>query len=66
MAKSNVLTENIKKKGIKQKAIAEKLNISTTSLNNKLSGKTKFYVDEALTLLDILDISYSEVKDFFA
>ena len=41
-----VLERAIFDRGIKKKAIAEKLNISTKSLSNKLIGKSTFTWDE--------------------
>lgn len=45
-----VLIAEIAKKGIKKKAIANKLGISNKAFYNKLNGKTPFTWPEAITI----------------
>ncbi len=51
-------------RGISRKVIAEKLNISTSTLSLKLYEKLRFNVDEIKLLSDLLNVSvdylYSE------
>lgn len=51
--------------GIKKQVIAEKLGITHACLNNKLSGKTKFYVEEAFALMVILHLDADQVSFYF-
>lgn len=46
----------IKKSGIKLKVLAEALDITPVSLNRKINGESKFYVDEALTIMKLTGI----------
>lgn len=67
----SLLTEKIEKSGMKRKAIAEKMNLTTAGLHNKLKGKRDFSASEikgiahALNLTgdDILSIFFAEVVD---
>lgn len=60
------LINAISKSGMKKNAIAEKLDISVASLNNKLAGRTDFTVEEAINLLDIIGVSRSNFVFYFA
>lgn len=60
------LIEEIAKSGLKKCVIAEKLGISDCSLRNKLSGKSDFYVEEALKLIQMLGFSECDFGNFFA
>lgn len=55
----------IAKSGIKKQFIAEKLDISMGSLNNKLAGRTNFTVTEAVELCRILGITEHDVAFYF-
>lgn len=59
------LIDEIAKSGLKKRVIAEKLGISDCSLRNKLSGKSDFYVEEALKLLHMLGLSDCDFRIFF-
>lgn len=60
------LVEAISESGIKKSAIAGKLGITLTSFNNKLAGRTGFYVDEAIELMTILGRDERDFYSFFA
>lgn len=60
------LIEAIRNKGIKKAFLAEKLGITGTSLDNKLAGRTRFYVDEALEVMAILGLCKEEIAFYFA
>lgn len=52
--------------GIKKKEIAKRLGITPQALNNKLDGDSKFSVDEARKLCQILQIGlYKEQCEIF-
>ena len=62
------LRESIASRGYKLSYIAEKLNISGTSLTSKLENRTSFKLDEVSKLCDLLEIRSLEEKEsiFFA
>lgn len=60
------IVEEIKKSGMKKSAIASKLGISNACLNNKLNGKSDFFVAESISLLRILGYSEKDFAHFFA
>ncbi len=52
--------------GIKKKEIAKRLGITPQALNHKLDGNTKFSVDEAQKLCQILQIDcWREAYEMF-
>lgn len=63
----NLLKSKILLKGLKQKELAEKLNINVTSLNIKLNNNTVlgFSLPEIKKLKDILMLSDNEVVEIF-
>lgn len=56
----DLLREFIDRSGISLTHIARQLNITYISLNNKLKGRYKFTLDEALMLKKILNLTQSE------
>lgn len=62
----NRLNQIIKESGFKLNFIASKLGITYVGLHNKLSGKCKFTIKEALILKNILEIEDSEWEAIFA
>lgn len=60
MGNMELLREFIDRSDISLTNIAKKLNITYVALNNKLKGKYKFTLDEALILKKILDLTQSE------
>lgn len=65
MVDTNALKSAIAKKGYTQGEVAQKIGISTQSLNYKLLNKTEFKVDEAYRLCDVLDIAKEDMSDIF-
>lgn len=63
--KSELLRKEIDKKGIKLKSIADRLSITPVGLKNKMNGKSRFYVDEAYTILEILGKEKNDIQIFF-
>lgn len=51
--------------GLKKQTIAEKLGISHACLINKLSGRSRFYLDEAAVLLRILNLDQDDMSFYF-
>lgn len=60
------LIEAVSKSGMKKGAIAEKLGVTTGSLNNKLAGRTNFTVEEALKLLETIGADKGNFAFYFA
>lgn len=52
----DIFNERIYELGIKQKYIAEKMNITQDRLSRILSGKSKMLADEMITLCALLDL----------
>ena len=48
-----------------QEKYAEMLNLSTTSINNKLNNKTPFSQDEIAKSIKLLNIDPLEVQQYF-
>ena len=65
MVDKKELEEAIKNSGKKRNYLAEKLNISSTSLYNKLNGITEFTAREMFVLSDELDLSEQDSKKIF-
>ena len=59
------LNEIIENSGFKLTFIAKKLDITYVALHNKLTGKRKFTIKEALTLKDLLSLNEDDFKDIF-
>lgn len=59
------IAEVIKESGLKKEFIARELDISLTTLNNKLSGRTEFLVTEARRLQILLKISDDDFMKIF-
>ena len=51
--------------GLKQASVAEKMGISATALNNKITNKSPFTADEIKSLQVILNLSRNEVDIIF-
>lgn len=60
MGNMELLREFIDRSDISLTNIAKKLNITYVALNNKLKGKYKFTLDEALILKKILGLTQPE------
>lgn len=57
MLNSNALLGAMAEAGYTQARLAEKLNVSANTLSAKISGKTKFTVDEATMICKVLKIT---------
>lgn len=55
----------IKTKYKTQEELAKELNISVTSLSNKLNNRVPFSYDEVYILINLLGIDNKDVKDVF-
>lgn len=55
----------MREKGITQDDLAEKINISPTSLSYKLNSKVAFSPKELLKIQRVLEISDNNFKDYF-
>lgn len=60
-----LLKKFINRSGMSLTNIAKELNITYVALNNKLQGKYKFTLEEALQLKKILDLTQSEWNAVF-
>lgn len=65
MVNTNKLKAAIAKNGLTQRAVAEKLLLSTQSLNAKINNKTEFTVAEAYKLCGVLKIKQAEMVEIF-
>jgi DNA-binding XRE family transcriptional regulator len=54
---ANSLKGAIAEAGYTQGKLAEKLGVSVNTLSAKISGKTKFTIDEAALICKVLDIT---------
>ena len=59
------LREEIRKSGYTQEMLAKELNISTSTLNQKMNNKTSFRISEALKICELLDIDLKRIREFF-
>lgn len=59
------LNKRIKKSGLKQEYIAEKLGISRQSLHKKLTGRSQFKQKEVFELSKLLHLSCEESMSIF-
>jgi len=68
MTNTKILRELIKKSGLKQKHIANNLDISRYSFQKKIDNITEFKASEILILCEVLNIKDSNLKEsiFFA
>ena len=59
------LREEIRKSGYTQEMLAKELNISTSTLNQKMNNKTSFRISEAFKIWELLDIDLKRIREFF-
>ena len=59
------LKGRIRAKGLTYEDVSKKTGIGISALNNKLSGKTKFNVQEVKSISDCLDIQSTEIVKYF-
>lgn len=55
----------MRERKVTQAILAENINISTTSLSNKLNGYTKFSPDEMIKIQNFLGIDDESFKPYF-
>lgn len=65
MGNMELLREFIDRSDISLTNIAKRLGITYVALNNKLKGKYKFTLDEALILKKLLNLTQSEWEAVF-
>ncbi len=65
MVNTEKLLVRIREKGVRQGALAEALGIKQSSLSLKINNKRPFFLDEAMQLAEILEISDSEFGTYF-
>lgn len=65
MTDTKSLREQIKKAGLKYKAIAEKIGISPYSLQLKIDNASEFKVSEVDALSELLGLSLREKDEIF-
>ena len=54
-----------KSRGTSQKEVAKLLNITETSLSNKINGKQQFKQAEIKNLVEHFSMTWEEVKELF-
>ena len=59
------LSDSLKKSGLKNSYISQKLNISYNSLANKINNRTEFKPSELTALQDILNLSNDQFFEIF-
>lgn len=52
-------------KGLKKGTVAKMLGITDRSLSNKLYGRNDWKLTEVYRLIEMLDISYEDIYDYF-
>ena len=58
-----VVKEKIKKNGLKNNFIAEKMGLNSVSFSDRLTGKVNFKTDEVFKLAKILNINLNQFKE---
>lgn len=65
MVNSNKLKGRMRERELTQRDIAVALNISQTSVNQKINNMRPLYLDQAEKLCAILDIKDTEFRSYF-
>ena len=65
MTNINKLKSKIIEKGFTITSLAEKLDISKTTLSQKINGKIKFSADDIKDIDNILEFSSDEIREIF-
>jgi transcriptional regulator with XRE-family HTH domain len=65
MVKVNKLAGKIRERGLTQKEIAARMNLSEQSFSRKMQGKARFFVNEVEVLTDLLMLTRDEVREIF-
>lgn len=62
---SNKLKGKIRSNGYTYKSLAKKMNISTTTMSNKINQKNDLTLKELNMFAEILDLSREDITDIF-
>lgn len=62
---TNKLKGKLRECNMNYAEVAAKVGISVASLNNKMNGKSKFYIDEIEKISKVLSLSDTEKIDIF-
>ena len=65
MTNSCLFRETVKNLGLKYKAIAKKLNLSTYGLQKKIDNISEFKASEIMILSDVMHLSEKQRSDIF-
>ena len=65
MVDTGKLNELISKSGIRKELIAGEAGMSIGSLNNKLAGRTGFYIEEANVIKGLLNLDQQTFYNIF-
>ena len=65
MVNTTMLNSLIDSRGLKKKSIAQTLNITPASFNNKLYNRTEFKASEVESLSNLLGIGINDIGRYF-
>ena len=51
--------------GYTQRTLAKAMNMSKNTLNAKINGKSRIFIDEAMTICHLLNIPSENLKEIF-
>lgn len=63
--KVNKIKAAMAEAGYNQCNLANAMNMSKNTLNAKINGKSRLFIDEALTLCQLLGIPHEKMADIF-
>ena len=61
----DLLTKKIEQSGMKRKVIAEKMNLTTAGLRNKLIGKRDFNATEIKNIAHAINLTGDDILNIF-
>lgn len=61
----DLLTKKIEQSGMKRKVIAEKMNLTTAGLRNKLIGKRDFNATEIKSIAHAINLTGDDILNIF-
>ncbi len=65
MTDKKLITEEIKKSGLKKEYVAQVLKMTPQSFSNKLAGRTDFTISEAKKIIELLGLSVKTREKIF-
>lgn len=65
MTDKKLLTDEIKKSGLKKEYVAQALKMTPQSFSNKLAGRTDFTISEAKKIIELLGLSVKTREKIF-